>query len=35
MALIYKITNKYTGTSYIGKTIRTIEVRLQEHHRDC
>lgn len=35
MALIYKITNKYTGTSYIGKTIRTIEMRLQEHHRDC
>lgn len=35
MALIYKITNKYTGTSYIGKTIRTIEARLQEHHRDC
>lgn len=35
MALIYKITNKYTGTAYIGKTTRTIEVRLQEHHRDC
>lgn len=35
MAFIYKITNKYTGTAYIGKTTRAVELRIQEHQRDC
>lgn len=35
MALIYKITNKINGQSYIGKTIRTLQVRYNEHQRDC
>lgn len=35
MALIYKITNKINQQSYIGKTIRTLEIRLKEHKRDC
>lgn len=35
MALIYKITNKITKENYIGKTTRTLSVRLAEHKRDC
>lgn len=35
MAIIYKITNTITGETYIGKTIRTVDVRLAEHKRDC
>lgn len=35
MALIYKITNSITKEAYIGKTIRTLEIRLEEHKRDC
>lgn len=35
MALIYKITNKINGQAYIGKTIRSLQVRYNEHQRDC
>ena len=35
MALIYKFTNKINGQSYIGKTIRPLYVRYNEHRRDC
>lgn len=35
MALIYKITNNITKKSYIGKTTRTLAIRLAEHKRDC
>jgi group I intron endonuclease len=32
--LIYKITNLINNKIYIGKTIRTVELRWQEHIRD-
>lgn len=35
MALIYKFTNKINGQAYIGKTIRPLYVRYNEHRRDC
>ena len=35
MAIIYKITNQINGQSYIGKTIRPLQVRYSEHQRDC
>ena len=35
MATIYKFTNKITGQSYIGKTIRKFQDRYNEHKRDC
>lgn len=35
MALIYKITNSLTDMSYIGKTTRTLQIRINEHKRDC
>ena len=34
MGLIYKITNKINNCIYIGKTIRSLEVRIAEHKRD-
>ena len=34
MAYIYKITNILNGKSYIGKTLKSIEERFQEHIRD-
>lgn len=34
MAYIYKITNILNGKSYIGKTLKSVEERFQEHIRD-
>jgi len=34
MAYIYKITNQINQKCYIGKTLRTIEVRWREHRKD-
>lgn len=34
MAYIYKITNILNGKSYMGKTLKSIEERFQEHIRD-
>jgi hypothetical protein len=34
MAYIYKITNQINQRCYIGKTLRTIEVRWREHRKD-
>ena len=34
MAYIYKITNLINGKSYIGKTLKTVEERYNEHLRD-
>ena len=34
MAYIYKITNNLNGKIYVGKTLKTPELRLQEHIRD-
>ena len=33
MGVIYKITNKFNFMVYIGKTARTLEIRLKEHLR--
>lgn len=33
MSVIYKIANKLNGKIYIGKTARTLEVRMKEHLR--
>ena len=34
MAYIYKITNKVSGKSYIGKTLKSVEDRFSEHCRE-
>ena len=34
MPFIYKITNKINNKVYIGKTIRSLDVRFKEHLRD-
>lgn len=31
MGCVYKITNKHTGKSYIGRTLRTLDIRWKEH----
>ena len=33
MGVIYKITNKLDGKIYVGKTARTLEIRMKEHLR--
>jgi len=34
LGIIYKATNKINGKSYIGKTVRKLEIRINRHYND-